>query len=245
MNFSGFSDTQLDMLSKEHSQWNVQQIRYGKSQIPIIIIDNFSKHAHDLIQDSKAQKFQRYGPYYPGVQAHAPADYLEPTRTALTYLLTEAFNYQTPKSQLEMCMYSYVTTRPDSLTPLQRYPHYDGGHPHKIALLHYLCDASHGGTQFYRHDRTGFETIAPERRSEYIASREDDIEEHGLRDAAYFTNTEHGFTCLEKVEARFNRAVLYPSSTLHSGEIGPSPHYTTTPEAGRLTVNTFFVPEQT
>ena len=227
---------------EQHPHWTLQQIRYGKGQQPIIVIDNFSPHANDLIEDSQAQIFDHHGPHYPGVQAYAPAKYLEPSQATLRYLLSHAFDYDDIKVTLEMCMYSYVTAQPNTLTQLQRYPHYDGGNPRKVALLHYLCGESQGGTQFYRHDRTGFETVFPENAAEYRQAREEDIETLGLRHPAYFEDTEHGFTRLEFVPARFNRAILYPSSTIHSGALGSSPQFTTRPDAGRLTVNTFFVP---
>lgn len=242
MAFSGLSDTQLAQLTAQNPQWELQQIRYGESQIPILIIDNFSPHTEALLKDSAAQKFGVFGPYYPGVQAHAPADYLAEHQGAIGYLLAKAFDAGDAKTALEMCMYSYVTTPPSALSPLQRYPHFDGGHPRKVALLHYLCGEAQGGTQFYRHDRTGFEFIAEGRAQDYARAREEDAAEFGLRGPAYFAGSEHGFTRLAKVSARFNRAVLYPSASLHSGDLGTAPKFSASPDTGRLTVNTFIVP---
>ena len=242
MTFPGLSNSELTTLSEQEPNWEVQQIRYGNGRHPIITIDNFSPHAGDLLTDCQAQNFQRHGPYYPGVQAYAPTKYLAPHRQSLGYVLSRAFGYGEVKTEMEMCMYSYVTTPPAELMPLQRYPHYDGGHPRKVALLHYLCGADQGGTQFYRHDRTGYETVFPERQSNYMQARRYDSKAYGLRRPAYFKDTEHGFTRLKQVKARFNRAILYPSCTLHSGELGSSPKFTTRQDTGRLTVNTFFVP---
>lgn len=242
MKFSGLSDAKLAHLSTLQPEWEVQQIEYGESQIPVIIIDNFSQLANDLIEDSQAQTFRTYGPYYPGVQAHAPIQYLTPNQQALNDLIVEAFDFSSSKITPDMCMYSYVTTPENELNATQRYPHFDGGNPRKVALLHYLCDEDHGGTQFYRHDRTGFETLFPERQIEYSKARQKDLTEYGLRESAYFEGTGDGFSRLKLISARFNRAILYPSSTLHSGYLGANPKYALSPSAGRLTVNTFFVP---
>ena len=242
MAFPGLGDTQLKTLAAKEPQWTLTQIRYGAEQQPIIIIDSFSPYFQDLIKDSQAQSFQAYGPHYPGVQAHAPADYLAPAQKSLSFILSDAFGYGTAEPELNMCMYSYVITPPENLSPTQRYPHYDGGDPRQVALLHYLCGETHGGTQFYRHNRTGFETLDQERQNEYSKARQEDLAEFGMRKPSYFEDTECGFTCLEYIKAKANRAILYPSSTIHSGDLGPSPQFSTKPENGRLTVNSFFVP---
>ena len=49
----------------------------------------------------------------------------------------------------------------------------DGG---QIAVLHYLFDTPHGGTSFYRHRSTGFESITPERAEDYAARLRQELE---------------------------------------------------------------------
>lgn len=78
---------------------------------------------------------------------------------ALSEVLVKIFGLSKGVSVQE-CFLSLTTTLPEQLVPLQRFPHVDGGDDGKIAILHYLCGVKQGGTAFYRHKSTGFETIA-------------------------------------------------------------------------------------
>ena len=118
-------------------------------------------------------------------------------------------------------------------------PHFDATSAGQIAVLHYLCDASHGGTAFYRHRSTGFETITPERLQPYIATLSAELE-RTPPPQAYVTGDTPLFEQIGAVEARFDRAVIYPSRLLHSGDIRPS-SLSLDPRRGRLTANSFLV----
>ena len=60
---------------------------------------------------------------------------------------------------LSMCDYSLVSTPAQELAPPQRIPHVDSLAKSGLATIHYLFKANLGGTAFYRHRRTGFESI--------------------------------------------------------------------------------------
>ncbi|WP_260583889.1 DUF6445 family protein [Sphingopyxis sp. PET50] len=47
------------------------------------------------------------------------------------------------------------------------------------------------------------------------------------------------FACTHIAEARYNRALLYPSALLHSGAIGADAPLSPDPRVGRLTVTAF------
>ena len=65
------------------------------------------------------------------------------------------------------CHFSLVTTPPANLTYLQRIPHVDSLFPNQLAFIHYLFRANLGGTAFYRHRATGFESVDQDRKPEY------------------------------------------------------------------------------
>lgn len=135
--------------------------------------------------------------------------------------------------------FSIVTTRPAELTPIQRLPHFDGLEPERIALLHYLGGPEQGGTAFYRHRRTGFETITTARHAEYDAMLHRDVAQHGLPPPAYITGDTPFYWCIARFAARPNRALIYRGHLLHCADLPAALDFTPDPRAARLTVNTF------
>ena len=141
---------------------------------------------------------------------------------------------------LEACNFSLVTTPPEKLTPPQRLPHFDTIDTGRIAVLHYLCRPEHGGTAFYRHRRTGFETVTADRFERYQRVLHEEAGEHGLPPARYFHGATTQFDAVAEYDAVFNRALIYRGATLHSGSIPAGFGFSGNPRLGRLTVNTFF-----
>ncbi len=135
--------------------------------------------------------------------------------------------------------FSIVTTPPGALSMQQRLPHCDAFTPDRIALVHYLSPDG-GGTAFFRHRSTGFETVNEGRRA--VSCRELDTETRDgcVPPTGYIAGDTPLFERIALVEARFNRAVLYPSFLLHSGEILPEAALSPEPSTGRLTITAFF-----
>ena len=111
--------------------------RYGQENEPIVIIDNFFSEPEKLVQDAKSQTFDLPSPYYPGIRASAPARYLLERGDILEEIFRDIFGYP-GKATLDGCFYSLVTTRPESLQPIQSLPHHDSCDGNRIAMLHYL-----------------------------------------------------------------------------------------------------------
>ena len=61
----------------------------------------------------------------------------------------------------------------------------------------------------------------------------------GLPPASYITGDTALFERTMTAEARYNRALLYPSYLLHSGAIAPDATLSPDPAIGRLTVTAF------
>ena len=118
-------------------------------------------------------------------------------------------------------------------------PHFDTTAANQLAVVHYLCGPEHGGTSFYRHRSTGFETISHERLHRYAATLKREVMTEHPPSAKYMEGDDSLFVRIAKFEARCNRALIYPSSVLHSGDI-PRVWPPETPlRAVRLTVNSF------
>ncbi len=217
---------------------NFEVIRFGAEAEPLVIIDDFSSDPAALKDQACASSFAVTSPHYPGLRAQADPSYLGERMDTLKTVLTDVFDLAQGASMVE-CAYSLVTTPPSDLKPIQRLPHFDTTDPKRLALLHYLVDERDGGTAFYQHKSSGFETVTPQRLSIYSQGLEAEIAADGLPPETYFRGASARFERIGQVAAKFNRMVLYRSYRLHSGDIPETLQLSPDPAKGRLTVNTF------
>lgn len=210
---------------------------FGNEVEPLVIIDDFSADIDRLRTAADASTYAVTSPHYPGIRAQADPSYLASQMPLLKEVLTGVFSIPQGAALVE-CAYSIVTTQPQNLTPIQRLPHFDSTDKGRLALLHYFGEADSGGTAFYRHKATGFETITPERHAAYTSRLQAEINQNGLPPAAYY---ESGplYERIGEVEAKPNRMVIYRGYRLHSGIIPTNKPLSTNPKQGRLTLNTF------
>ncbi len=132
-----------------------------------------------------------------------------------------------------------VTRRPDELDPWQRLPHIDQADPGHFALLHFLSPTPQGGTNFFRHRRTGFERVSPEREPIYATARKAEMMANGSPPVAYFNDSDQDFERIARFEGAYNRLLVYRGSLLHSGYIPEGFAFSPDPALGRLTCNIF------
>jgi hypothetical protein len=222
---------------------DVQCVTVGGQRI--VFIDNFLDDPQALVEAACGSRFEpaatpaeRKG--YPGLRAPAPAAYTQ----ALTELLDPLVkvNFEVPEHlpvKVGLSAFSLTTTAPEELGPLQRTPHFDASTPHSMAALLYLCDESHGGTGFYRHNATGLQRITAHDRERYLDAYHAEVNRRHPP-ARYFDRSDEQFTFLGMMPARFNRLVVYPGSLLHTACINPMRSVSSDPRRGRLTVNTFY-----
>ena len=212
--------------------------RFGTEQQAVVIIDDFFSEPEKLVSEAQAQSFSKQRPFYPGISAPANPVYLAENMDFLKKAIIEAFGFSRGMSLVE-CNYSLVTTWPEHLLPIQSMPHYDGVDPGRLAVLHYLCGPDKGGTGFFRHKATGFETITDVRFQTYKSKLSEEAEVLGLPPKSYICKSTSQFEQIEKVEAKYNRCIIYRSVALHSGLIPKNFSFRGDCEKGRLTINTF------
>lgn len=212
--------------------------RIGHEREPIVIIDGFSSNPAALVEHAAGLSYARLGPHYPGIRAPAVAAYLAERMDLLQAVLANVFG-AARGADLTECNYSIVTTPPQALLPMQRLPHFDSTEPENLAVLHYLCGPEDGGTAFYRHRSTGFETISTSRLEDYTEILEQEVQGRSRPQAEYVRADTALFEQTFRVDAAFNRLVIYRGWSLHSGAIPPDLSFSPDPRKGRLTVNTF------
>jgi Family of unknown function (DUF6445) len=215
-----------------------QLSHHGLERQPVMVIDDFVADPNALIDDASMLGFAPIGPYYPGVRAVVPPVIVRRLLSAWDQTIAQIFDLAAP-APLSEAYYSLVTTPPDKLQPIQRLPHFDSVDPGRIAVLHYLGQSALGGTAFFRHRTTGFESVNTLRMTDYKAALENDVKMHGMPTPDYISGDTAIFERVAQYGATFNRAIVYRGNTLHCADIPRGMALPADPVCGRLTVNIF------
>lgn len=210
----------------------------GREGEPLVIIDGFSGQVEQLKQAGYAAQYQSLSAAYPGVRAWADPSYLDIRRPLMMQVMQRVFGL-TRGVQMDASTYSLVTTPEGDLTPPQRIPHYDDASDRVIGVMHYLLGPESGGTAFYRHRRTGFEAVTPDRKEAYFASLAEDEDEFGSPTRKYCYGDSDWFEMIDEVDAKPDRLIVYRGRQLHSGIIPDPGELSVDPRQGRLTINMF------
>ncbi|GAA4763486.1 hypothetical protein GCM10023219_04850 [Stakelama sediminis] len=206
----------------------------------IIVIDDALQHPDELIRFATTQRFdETLNGLYPGPRAPLPLDYAEAVVARATPLIAQSWKLGPIRPAHVDCVYSIVTKAPKQLLPMQRHPHIDTSSPWHFAVLHFLCDAHFGGTAFFRHRTTGFETITPDREAIWNAALEKEKPRRAALPVRYIADDDPDFERIATVGARRNRMLIYRSNLLHSGVIPTDMPLVADPLRGRLTANIF------
>ena len=214
--------------------------RLGREGEPVVIIDGFTGDVERLRRLGIASQYHPAGMDYPGLRALADPSYLGVRRDLMMRVLGEVFGLRRSIA-CEIATFSLVTAAPDQLSARQRIPHHDHSDAGRIGIMHYTQGPSSGGTAFYRHRRTGFEAITPDREAAYAAALDEDRRELGEPPAVYPYGDSDRYEMIGEVEARPDRLILYRGRQLHSGVIPDPAQLSSDPARGRLTVNMFLL----
>ncbi len=174
-----------------------------------MVIDNVVADPDALVEAAANLDFQPVPRAYPGIRAAAPPAYRKLLTGRLADRLIRFFELQAQGLSLSLCHYSLVTLRPDDLAPVQRLPHVDTVRDDGLATVHYLFRADLGGTAFYRHRSTGFESINTLRESAYVAALQAEFGDTTGPDMAYI----NGDTSISNASRRRTAFSIACSST--------------------------------
>jgi Family of unknown function (DUF6445) len=219
---------------------NVSVRQMGREGQPLVIIDGFSGMVDTLLEAAYTAQYQHAGASYPGIRSWADPSYLDKRRDLMMQIMRQVFGF-TEGVRMDASTFSVVTLSEQELNPLQRIPHYDHANGEVIAIMHYLQGPESGGTAFYRHRRTGFETMTTEREDAYNAALAMDHREYGMPPAKYCYGDTDWFEMIDEVEAAPDRLVLYRGMQLHSGVIPDPSVLSIDVRQGRVTINMFLI----
>ncbi|MFT4937958.1 MAG: hypothetical protein ACI88A_000980 [Paraglaciecola sp.] len=219
---------------------SITLLKIGNEQQPLFVVDEL------LVNPELVVEYAHQGggfinqktDFYPGVRKPLPADYGDLICQFVASTLPERLALPTSISVTNsLCALSITNQHPATLLPIQRIPHFDTCDRQQWAVLHYLCNADCGGTGFFRHISSGFEAITEDRNKRYQRMLEDDASTKGLPPVKYLDANSALFEQIHSVDAKYNRALIYPSNLLHSGLIRQ--WQSTDISSSRLTANTF------
>ena len=213
--------------------------RIGTEGQPVVVIDDFAADPDALRAAASDAAFGPAIHHYPGIRAALPGDYLTAQLPVVEAALGEAFD-GSPRLDVIDASFSIVTTPRDALSVSQRLPHCDAYDARRIALVHYLSPGDRQGTGFFRHRSTGFESVDAQRAGIYPHQVDAELRYGSPPPPDYWTGDGALFERIFAVEAKYNRAIVYPSFLLHSGLIGADASLSPDPASGRLTVTGFF-----
>ncbi|NDK38129.1 hypothetical protein DT603_04655 [Pseudoxanthomonas gei] len=227
------------MLLEHHPGLRVSKLSLGSEGAPLLVIDNLVADPERLARKAARSQFVAQASMFPGIRAPAPLSYQYFLETTLNPLLEECFSMQPGRFVFPMCHFSLVTLPPGKLEFLQRVPHIDSVSADGLASVHYLFHGDWGGTDFYRHRRSGFESIDLARRESYFQCLEQQRLDSGGQTDGYIGGDTSLFERIAQVQGVFNRMVVYRRNSLHSGSIDNSRVPPPDPMTGRLSINTF------
>jgi hypothetical protein len=240
-----------------NSALKVSQLSIGEEGNSVIVIDDFLAEPEALVDYARlGESFQKSpNDYYPGIRKPIDGSYPDLVcRTVAHYFynnpavgIATAANASLNKNdspsklitKIGLCAFSLATTPPAQLRPIQSLPHFDNSDPFQSAMVHYLCHEAHGGTSFYRHRQTGFESITPQRMQTYAATLKSQVVSAQFPGQAYINGDNDWFERIASIEAKYNRAIIFQGNLLHAGNINSKQSLSDDPQCGRLTANAF------
>lgn len=228
------------MQVQPHPQLRIHARKVGKEGATLLVVDQAVADPDRLVRRAARGHFKPQGAMFPGLRIRAPLFYETFLEQLIRPLLSEHFGLpDRARFAFPMCHYSLVTLPPERLVFLQRVPHIDSVQDNGLATVHYLFRGDWGGTAFYRHRATGYESVDEARRPHYFETLQEESRRADAAGDGYINGDSPLFERIDSVDGVYNRMLIYRRNSLHSGNIDsdlvPPPDV----HAGRLSINSF------
>jgi hypothetical protein len=221
------------------SSISVRLAHVGAERQPLMIVDDVLADPQAMIDAACEATF--YVPHhtnYPGINAPVPQSYYLTVITALRGPIEAAFGVSRAAYLSYFGFFALATVGASDAQPIQKIPHRDSPDPHRLAMVHYLCRGSFGGTGFFRHRATGFESVDVSRQAHYEGAARQEVDETPRQTTAFIDARTRNYQLIGQSEAVFNRLIVYRSHVLHSALLADGAG-SADPTVGRLTANGF------
>ena len=213
--------------------------KVGVEQQPLLVVDEVLADPQAMIDAARDADF--YVPTHthsPGLNAPVPEVYYRTVVTALRGPIEAAFGLSSQAYLKYFGFFALATTGAGEAEPIQKIPHHDSPDPDRLAMVHYLGRGDFGGTGFFRHRATGFESVDVTRHAAYVAAAQAELAQSGEALDAYAGRDTANYQLIGEAEPVFNRLIIYRNHVLHSALLGVEA-CSADPAKGRLTANGF------
>jgi hypothetical protein len=217
---------------------SVRLLHVGRERQPLMIVDDVLAHPQQMIDEACTADW--YAPehtHYPGRNARLPDAYYQTVIAALRGPIEAAFGLSREAYLKYFGFFALATTPVEHAQTVQKIPHHDSFNPNRLAMVHYLCRGAFGGTGFFRHKCTGFESVDSARDVTFAQCAQEELREMSA-DAPYINGDSPHYALIERMDMQFNRLIVYRSHVLHVALLG-SEVLSPDPRLGRLTANGF------
>jgi hypothetical protein len=211
----------------------------GAERQPLMIVDDVLADPQAMIDAAREAKF--YVPHhtnYPGINAPVPQSYYLTVITALRGPIEAAFGVPHSAYLSYFGFFALATVGAYDAQPIQKIPHRDSPDPNRLAMVHYLCRGGFGGTGFFRHRATGFESVDASRQADYESAARRELDGMPPGTSGFIPAQTRNYQLIGQSEAVFNRLIVYRSHVLHSALLADGAG-SADPTVGRLTANGF------
>lgn len=224
------------------SSISVRLEHVGSERQPLMIVDEVLADPQAMIDAAREAKF--YVPQhtnYPGINAPVPQSYYLTVITALRGPIEAAFGVSRSVYLSYFGFFALATIGAADAQPIQKIPHRDSPDPNRLAMVHYLCRGNFGGTGFFRHRATGFESVDVSRQSRYETVARRQVDETLPGTTGFSDEQARNYQLIGQSGAVFNRLIVYRSHVLHAALLADGAG-SADPTVGRLTINGFIEP---
>lgn len=222
---------------------NIKKLMVPGTKLYVYIIDDFLLDMTSVM--NFAHNIAYFHPmfadnsYYPGVRDNMPQPYLRLLQAFFEgNILPDITNKSDYAVVVHKCLLSLIACKPANLLIDQKIPHIDSCDERDYAFVHYLSDKDLGGTSIYKYTP---EDIIEFKQSDkpLLTAMVNNAKQKNAEHKGYIVDTTSLFEQVLKIEAKFNRLVIYQGNLLHSANITSTNSYCKDTKVGRLSIASF------
>ena len=219
----------------------IDVLHVGRERQPVVQVDGLLADPRSVVAFAARELEFGQGPsgsFFPGLRSRGAPSYVALFRTLLDRTLREAFSLPENCTFQFSNMFSMTTIPPAELDRTRQLPHVDSVGRRKLGVVHFLFDGELGGTSFYRHRATGWETIDEDREPRYLAIAQQEKTTIGYG-SGYRVERSGLYDLLHETVPAMDRMVIFPGNLLHGAGVPDDAKLSPDPREGRLTLNSF------
>ena len=221
----------------------MQEVSIPYTNLNAYIIDDFLLNADSVLHFAKNIAY--FNPmhadnsYYPGVRDNMPEPYIRLLHDFFQQsIIPKLVGREQSTAIIHKSLISLVTCLPSQLLTEQKMPHVDSCKSSEYAFVHYLSGQELGGTSIYRYIPKNIVELN-EQDEVILDDMLNEVSSKSNEHNGYITDSTSLFEQVLKVEAKFNRLVIYQGNLLHGANLISKESYSGDTAKGRFSITSF------